>query len=87
MGHQSLIHVSFLHLIGQRNDDSKKLPNKGWKKIGSATLSPDIRKNFQDENSDDFQSQRPSSSSSKQRSAPLPSRQLMQQQQVPNEPT
>ena len=63
--------------------------NKGLntKALGGIYARESKRKSSQDEDSDDFQSQRPSSSSSKQRSAPLPSRQLMQQQQVPNEPT
>ena len=70
-------------------EDSNVLSNKGWKKIGSATLSPDVRTNFNNEYSANFEIQRSSSSSSNQRSAPLPARQLIQQQsqQVPNEPT
>ena len=68
--------------------DSVSLSNKGWKKLGSATLSPDVRSEFNQQHVQ-AHSNVEHSDSSKQRSAPLPSMQLMQQQQqqVPNEPT
>jgi hypothetical protein len=67
--------------------DSGKLSNKGWKKLASATLSPDVRSDFNEQKSYS-NSEKQRSGSSNQRSAPLPSMQRMQQQQqIPNEPT